>query len=258
MHRHFVPRQIVVDEEAHPMVHGQFLHQRRPHAHRHCANHLAARRLGVQDAARCAHGQHAPDTRFARVGVDRHFHEVRAERGLLEFLVQVAELHAAFYHQLAVASRLPQQRRPAAVLGHRPVGERRAFRFETQLVQHGRAQLLASRVHAGRGAVRAPLPARTGRHRERRIPQPHHDFRQRHAQHLGGGLRNDGVAARADVGHVGFHDDLARGIQPYPRGGIHHQVVAKCRRYAHAHQPSAFAPCSRLRIARRPAKALGA
>ncbi|MNS75252.1 hypothetical protein D3C72_1087600 [compost metagenome] len=114
-------------------------------------------------------------------------------------------------------------------------------------MQDGGAQLVAGRIHACRGAVGAPLAARPRRHGERGIPQPHDDFGQRHAQHFRGGLRDDGVAAGADVGHVGFHDDLAGCVQTHARGRFHHQVIAKRRRHAHAHQPAAFTPRARPR-----------
>jgi hypothetical protein len=51
MDRHLVAGQVVVDEEAQPLVDDQFLHQRRTDPHRHGADHLAARGLRVEDAA---------------------------------------------------------------------------------------------------------------------------------------------------------------------------------------------------------------
>ena len=64
----FVTGEIMVDEEAQSLVDHKLFHQRRADAHGHCANHPAARRLGVQDAARRAHGDHPPHTDLGRCG----------------------------------------------------------------------------------------------------------------------------------------------------------------------------------------------
>ena len=54
MDGHFVTGEIVVGEETGALVDCEFLHQRRANAHGHRADHLAASRLGVEDAP-CAH-----------------------------------------------------------------------------------------------------------------------------------------------------------------------------------------------------------
>ena len=61
VHRHLVAGEIVVDEEAEPLVDREFLHQGAADAHRHRADDLAARRLRVEDAAGGADRQHPPD-----------------------------------------------------------------------------------------------------------------------------------------------------------------------------------------------------
>jgi len=40
---------------------------------------------------------------------------------------------------------------------------------------------------------------------------------ERHAHHLGRGLADDGVAAGADVGHVGLDRDHAAIVEPHAR-----------------------------------------
>src|SRR3546814_4524201 len=50
--RHFIARKVVVDEEPEAFVDRQFLHQRGADTHGHCADHLAARCLGIEDADR--------------------------------------------------------------------------------------------------------------------------------------------------------------------------------------------------------------
>jgi hypothetical protein len=62
-----------------PLVHRQFLHQRPADAHGHGADHLAARRLGVEDAPGGADRQHAADARLARRGIDGDLDEVPAK-----------------------------------------------------------------------------------------------------------------------------------------------------------------------------------
>ncbi len=90
--RHLVAGQVVVDEEAEALVDREFLHQRGADAHRHRADDLAARRLRVQDAARGADREHAPDADLAGRGVDADFDEMRAEGRLLVPLAEVAVL----------------------------------------------------------------------------------------------------------------------------------------------------------------------
>ena len=63
------------------------------------------------------------------------------------------------------------RQRHAAVAGaDLAVREHRVVRVEAQLLRHRLAQLHAGRIHAGRRAVAAPLPARAGRDREVESP----------------------------------------------------------------------------------------
>ena len=74
-----------------------------------------------------------------------------------------------------------------------------------------------------------------------------HDLLERHAHHLGRGLRDDRVAAGADVGHVGLDRDDAVAVEPDARARFHQQIVAERRRHADADQPVAVAHLARLR-----------
>ncbi len=52
MHGHFVTCEIVVHEEAVPLVDGEIFHERGAHAHDHGADDLAARGFRIEDSAR--------------------------------------------------------------------------------------------------------------------------------------------------------------------------------------------------------------
>jgi hypothetical protein len=69
----------MIDEEAHARVDREFFHQSGAGAHRHRPDHLTARRLRIQDAARRAHGKHAPDAGFAGCGVNADFDKMRTK-----------------------------------------------------------------------------------------------------------------------------------------------------------------------------------
>ena len=63
-----------------------------------------------------------------------------------------------------------------------------------------------------------------------------------HAQHFRRGLRDDGVAPRSDVGHVGLDADNAFRVEPHACSRGKEQVVSERRGDAHADQPVAVAP----------------
>jgi hypothetical protein len=154
VHRHLIARQVVIDEEAMPLVERQFLHQGAADAHRHGADHLATGGLGVQDAPGCTHGEHAPDPDLAGRGVDTNFHEVGAEGGLLVLLVEVAVLDAVFGNQAIGARCLGERHHPLA-RAHHAVGELRVARGHAELPHHGLAQLHAGRIDAQRSRTNA-------------------------------------------------------------------------------------------------------
>ena len=109
MDRHLVGGEIVVDEEAETLVDREFLHQGRAHAHGHRADDLAARRLGIEDTAGGAHGEHAPHARLTGRGVDADFDEVRPERRLMKFLVEIAEFDSVLGGHAGVARGLAER-----------------------------------------------------------------------------------------------------------------------------------------------------
>nr|GEU28231.1 hypothetical protein [Tanacetum cinerariifolium] len=257
MHRHFVAGQVVVDEKARAPVHHQVFHQRRARAHGHGADDLAARGHRVDDAAGRAHGQHAADADLARVGVDSHFHEVRAERLLRVLPGQVAVFHGVFTGQRAARHGVEQ--RPAVAAGaYAAVGKFNPGARPSQARGHLFAQLHARRVHARSRRCRAKLAAGTGALRKARVPQFHCHLVKAHAQHFGGRLRQDGVGAGADIGHVGFHREPAVLAQGDARGGFHDRRTADGGGHAHADQPAPFAARGRCGAALLPAEPLGA
>ena len=190
--------------------------------------------FGIEDAARGTHGQHAAHARFARGRVHADLDEVRAEGRQHELLVEHAEFDRSPRRRgrclrpacASVARVLPS--RDLAVLEHGLGG------IDAGLLRDGFAQLDAGGVHAGRRAVRAPLAAGSGRHGKAGIAELDHHLVERHAHHLRGGLADDGVAARADVRHVGFDGDDALVVETHARRGFHDGAVAECRGHADA------------------------
>ncbi len=257
VHRHLVSGQVMVDEEAQALVHRQLFHQCRADAHGHRADDLTARRRRVEDPSRSAHREHAPYANLASGGIDGDFDEVRAEGRLLIFLGQITELDAVLADQRAAFSRVAQ-RQALAADPHLCIGKLRLIRGQPELGRHRFAQFHARSVDPSGGAVAAELATGTGRHREVRIAQTHHYIIETNAHHLGGGLRDDRVAAGADIGHVRFNNDLAITLQAHAGAGLDQQVVAKRRRHAHADQPAAFTTGARLRLALIPAEFLRA
>ena len=56
---------------------------------------------------------------------------------------------------------------------------------------------------------------------KRESPRFHDDAVNGYAHHFCGRLRNDGVAARADIGHVGFNQDVTVLAKRDFCGGLH-------------------------------------
>ena len=108
MDRHFITGEIVVHEVAESLVDDELLHERRAYAHRHGADHLAARRLGIEDATRGADCEHAPHADLARRRVDARLDEMRAERRLLIPLREVAVFNCVLRDHATLARRLGQ------------------------------------------------------------------------------------------------------------------------------------------------------
>ena len=255
MHRHFITGQVVVDEKTMALVDHQFLHQRRAGAHRHAADHLAARGFRIQDAPGRAHGQHAPQADFTGGGVDRDFDKMRAKGLLYIALGQVAVFHRVFASQFAVLCRLGQGKRPI-LLRHPPIGELRALRVQAEFGRHQRAQLDASRIYARRRRGSAPLAARSRRLGKGRVAQPDDHLVHADAHHFGRSLGDDAVAAGADIGHVGLDGDDALAVQPHPGRRFGDRRATDGRRHANPNQPAPFPPAGRCSIALLPAKVI--
>ena len=83
MNRDLVAGKVMIDKEAAALVHGELLHQRGAHAHRHRPDDLAASRLRIQDASGRADRQHPAYPDFRGGGINPNFHKVRSEGRLL-------------------------------------------------------------------------------------------------------------------------------------------------------------------------------
>src|SRR5207248_10305912 len=104
----------MVDEKAETLVDREFLHQSGADSDGHRADYLAARRLGIEDAARGAHREHAPHADLACRRIDTDLDEVRAESRLLVFLVEMAVFDPVLGDDTTFAGSLGQ--RHAAVV----------------------------------------------------------------------------------------------------------------------------------------------
>ena len=206
--------------------------------------------LRIEDAAGCAHREHAAHADLAGGGIDADFDEMRAEGRLLVLLVEVAELDRVLGDEAAFARRLGE-RHAAVARRDLAVGEHRVGGVEAELLRHGLAQLHAGGIDAGRRAVARPT-GRRSRPRPGKLESPSRtdDLVERHAHHLGRGLRDDRVAAGADVGHVGLDRDDAAAVEPHARRRLRDQVVAEGGGDAHADQPAPVAHLARLRALR--------
>ena len=136
--------------------------------------------------------------------MNRCLDEMSCEGRLLVLLGKVAIFNPVLERQTFVTSRF-SQRNAAVTQTHFAIGKLNIGRVEAQLLGDGLSQLQARGVNACGGVIGAPLAARASRNREALIAQQHDYLFQRHAHHLSGGLRDDGVGAGADVGHVGLY-----------------------------------------------------
>ena len=72
---HFVAGEIMIDKKTEALVDHQFLHQRRADAHRHRPDHLAARRLRIENAAGGAYREHPAHPYLGGGGIDANLDE---------------------------------------------------------------------------------------------------------------------------------------------------------------------------------------
>jgi hypothetical protein len=208
----------VVDEEAVALVDHQILHQcrARPIVMAPITWLRADFGLRMRPAAQTASMRRMRD--LAGRGIDRRPRRNARRRSTADSACRGAVLDLVLGRQLARCRPLrPAEplRLPARTW---PSANTASAELKPSFLRHGLAQLHAGGVDAGGRSVGAPLPARPGRHGEVGIAQPNDDLVERHAHHLGRGLRDDRVAAGADVGHVGLDgDDALGGVQPHAR-----------------------------------------
>jgi hypothetical protein len=178
---------------------------------------------------------------------------MRAEGRLLVTLVEVAELeHGLPRRAPSVAPGCLCQRHAAAAGAHLAVGE--------DGVGGIRARPSARPFPAASCRPRRRPPSNccrpTGRPNRRtsgklRVTEAHQHLLQRHAHHLGRGLGDDGVAAGADVGHIGLDRHDAALVEPHARRRLRQQVVAeggcdaRCRPASGRRAPGPAAACAR-------------
>ena len=111
-----------------------------------------------------------------------------------------------------------------------------------QLLAQGAAGQIDRRSDRGR----APATARTRPAREIGVTQLNEHIFHSEAQHLSNYLRDDGVGAGADIGHVGAHFGGAVGPQRDSRPRLADIVNARGARHAGADPPFAIARLARL------------
>ncbi|NGO51658.1 hypothetical protein G6N73_10785 [Mesorhizobium camelthorni] len=81
---------------------------------------------------------------------------------------------------------------------------------------------------------------------------------ERHAHHLGRGLGDDGVAAGADIGHVGLDRHHAAIVEPDARRRFRQQIVAEAWGDTHADEPAPVASAAGRGVALVPSEPLRA
>ena len=177
---------------------------------------------------------------------------------LLIGLVEIAVFHAVFRRESGITGSAGERDATIAAANFTIRKMYLVGRIEAELLRHGFAQLDAGCVDARRRTVRAPLAARTRRRWKRGIAQLDDNLVERDAHHFCGGLRDNRIAAGADVGHVGFNGDDAFRIKPHARARFHIHVVAKSCSHTDADEPAAIADLGRYRIATVPAELLRA
>src|SRR5690606_26458231 len=213
-HGHLIASQVMVDEESAPLVDEQLLHQRSTNAHAHRADHLAAGGPGIEDAARRAHRQHAAYAGFARQGMHCHLDEVRSESALLRLLARVPEVNAVLTGEWPGIRSRPEVER-AVSAAHFSVGKIRRGGIDDQLLSHRLTQLYTGSINTSGRTIAAPLSARAGGYGIGGVTEDHVDLVDRNAEHLRSRLGEDGVTARADVGHVRFDSDAAIALKAH-------------------------------------------
>jgi hypothetical protein len=122
---------------------------------------------------------------------------------LLEALVEIAEFDDVFCDD-ACTTRDLGERDAARCRADPSIDEYGIAPRESRLLRNGFAQLHTSGIHACGRAVTAPLATGAARHGEARVTEAHDNPVDRNTHHLSGSLCDDGVAAGADVGHVGL------------------------------------------------------
>ena len=120
------------------------------------------------------------------------------------------------------------------------------------------ADVLAGEEDGRAARRRAPGTAGARRLGERGITEPRLDALHRQAEHLRRELREDGVGAGADIGHVGLDHRLQSGTERDPRFRFGKDVDPNRRSHAHADQPLAVPDRAGRGAALDPAEAIRA
>ena len=257
MARNMIFAEIVINELAVTLVEHGILHQRIADPPDHPADRLAARELCVEDAARLEHAEHPPHPHFAGDDINRDFGELRAVRGLAESLGVRSLRNLAFADQGLGPDQIAQ--RHAAVARDRmAVLERHILRLRLHPLGQHRDDILARQRHRRAGTCRAERSTRPRTRRQIGIAEHDVDALHRQAQRFACNLREDGVGAGADVGHVGFDQSAAIGLERHARLRIDQQIDPHGGGDAHADQPFALTLLPRNGRTLGPAERFGA
>ncbi len=220
MHGYQVFGEIPVDEGAGARIHDGLFEEGVTHPEGHAADQLGAGGFGIQEAAGGKDAEHAAEADLSRVGVDTDFREVgpvAVDRVgfVVRILLHADDLTLRLQTLRMVASDDPGQRLGCVANDHATTRKHGclgipAVQGRARIVARGDQQFPAQGIagamdgHAGVGS--APGSART--HTERKLGTSEFNAHaiERQPELLGGDLRQDGVGAAADVGHVRLDD----------------------------------------------------
>src|SRR5690606_32034940 len=146
----------------------------------------------------------------------------------------------------------------AVSAAHFSVGKIRRGGIDDQLLSHRLTQLYTGSINTSGRTIAAPLSARAGGYGIGGVTEDHVDLVDRNAEHLRSRLGEDGVTARADVGHVRFDSDAAIALKAHASARGSELVASVGGRHALPDQPLFFAHLRGPGVSPRPSESLRA
>ena len=218
------------------------------------AKTLRTRGLRVEHATEAVSAEHAVDPRLAGEAVDAHFRKERAIAGRGEIVFDSTGLVMPLDREFLAIEQFDQR----SAADHGAILELQFLDRDSRLLCESGAQVLAGDEHCRADRRCAPATARTGPAWEIGVAQVDQHPVHRQAEHLARDLADDGIGAGADIGHVGFDQRGAVGLERHPRARFGDIVDPRRAGHAGADPPFALAPLTRFARAMIPAERLRA